>query len=374
MGDSTGFSATNFFVWPFIAAAAAGDALAAQAGEVARLLSSTTADAAPAAKLDWSTPSRVRLELATMELRDFSPVGRADGCPTLICAPFALHSATIADLAPGHSLVEALTRNGCRRLFLTDWRSASADMRLLTIDSYLAELNAAVDEIGAPVDLVGLCQGGWMALIYAARFPAKVRKLVLAGAPIDTDAGSSRFTVAAHTLPLGVFDELTRLGDGRMLGRRAVELWEPALHSEDVAAALQVAPDELSRQNTLQERFKVWSASTIDLPGAFYLQSVLWLFKENRLAGGRFVALGRQVDLGEIRHPLCLVAARDDEVVPLSQLMAVRRLVGTRPQDIESATGPGNHLSLFVGAENLRSTWPRVAQWLAEPQATAQAA
>src|SRR5437763_10744256 len=138
MGDSTGFSAANFFVWPFIAAAAAGDALAAQAGEVARLLNSTTADAAPAAKLDWSTPSRVRLELATMELRDFSAVGRTDGCPTLICAPFALHGATIADLAPGHSLVEALARGGCRRLFLTDWRSATADMRLFTIDSYLA--------------------------------------------------------------------------------------------------------------------------------------------------------------------------------------------------------------------------------------------
>src|SRR5205807_7706549 len=152
----------------------------------------------------------------------FSAVGRTDGCPTLICAPFALHGATIADLAPGHSLVEALTRNGCRRLFLTDWRSATADMGHLTIDSYLAELNAAVDEIGAPVDLVGLCQGWWMALIYAARFPAKVRKLVLAGAPIDTDASSSRFTRAAHALPFGVFDELTRLGDGRMEGRRAV--------------------------------------------------------------------------------------------------------------------------------------------------------
>ena len=36
MGENTGFSAGNFFVWPFIAAAAAGDALAAQAAEMAR--------------------------------------------------------------------------------------------------------------------------------------------------------------------------------------------------------------------------------------------------------------------------------------------------------------------------------------------------
>src|SRR3954464_12076844 len=124
MGDSTSFSAANFFVWPFIAAAAAGDALAVQAGEMARLLS-TPSDAAAPARLEWSTPSRVPLELATMELRDFSVPGPGRGPATLICTPLALHRATIADLAPGHSLIEVLRRNGCRRLFLTDWRSAT---------------------------------------------------------------------------------------------------------------------------------------------------------------------------------------------------------------------------------------------------------
>jgi pimeloyl-ACP methyl ester carboxylesterase len=44
---------------------------------------------------------------------------------------------------------------------------------LLSIDSYLADLNIAVDELGPPVDLIGLCQGGWLALVYAARFPKK---------------------------------------------------------------------------------------------------------------------------------------------------------------------------------------------------------
>ena len=374
MAESTSFSAANFLAWPFIAAAAASDALAAQAAEVARVLSSPAGDARPPAKPDWWTPSHVLLELPTMDLRSFCVPDTNQGTATLICAPFALHGATIADLAPGHSLIEVLKRNGCRRLFLTDWRSATAEMCHLTIDSYLAELNAAVDEIGAPVDLVGLCQGGWMALIYAARFPDKVRKLVLAGAPIDTDAQSSRFTVAAQTLSIAVFDELTRLGDGRMLGRRALELWEPALKSHDVAAALQVGAAELGRQTALQERFAVWSGSTIDLPGAFYRQAVLWLFKENRLAQGRFVALGRQIDLGVVRHPLFLVAASEDEVVPLPQLMAVRDLVGTRPQDVESVTSPGNHLSLFVGADTLRGAWSSVAGWLAEPQVQARAA
>jgi poly(3-hydroxyalkanoate) synthetase len=363
------FFATNFFVWPFIAAAATGDMLAAQAGEMARALSGSPPASPRPALLDWCSPNRVRLELSTMDLRDFSTAEATREVPVLVCAPFALHCATIADLAPGHSLVETLARHGCRRLFLTDWRSATAEMRFLTIDSYLAELNVAIDEVGAPVDLVGLCQGGWMALVYAARFPNKVRKLVLAGAPIDIAAAASRLSVAAQNLPFAVFDQLTRLGDGRLQGRQALELWEPALQSDEVAAALQVAPGELSRRPMLRDRFALWSASTLDLPGAFYHQSVLWLFKENRLAQGRFVALGRQIDLGAVRHPLFLLAAQGDRVAPAEQLMALRRLVGTRPHDIESVVELGNHLSLFVGGQTLRGAWSRAARWLAAPSA-----
>ena len=363
-------AAATYFVWPFIALAAAGDMLATQANEFARALSASSADFDPPAKFAWSTPNHVRLEMSTMDLRDFSTGSfstGSEGQPVLVCAPFALHGATIADLAPGHSLVEALQRNGCRRLFVTDWRSASADMRLLTIDSYLADLNVAVDEIGAPVDLVGLCQGGWMALAYAARFPNKVRKLVLAGAPIDTDAGASLLSAAAHTLPLGMFDELARLGEGRVLGRRAIDLWEPALQGSDALAALQIQPCEQARKAALLERFRAWSDATVDLPGAFYHQVVLWLFKENRLAEGRFTALGRRIDLGDVRHPLFLLAAEGDDVTPPAQLLAVRRLVSTAPSEVDSAIEPGGHLSLYVGGETLQGAWARIARWLGEP-------
>ena len=75
--------------------------------------------------------------------------------------------AAIADLAAGHSLVAALRGAGIGRLFMTDWRSASAEMRFLGIDEYLADLNVLVDRVGGLVDLIGLCQGGWLSLVYA---------------------------------------------------------------------------------------------------------------------------------------------------------------------------------------------------------------
>ena len=150
-------------------------------------------EAAAPKEPEWTTPNRVTLDLPSLLLRDFSS-GESRGRPVLVVTPFSLHDAALADLAPGHSPIESLLANGCHDLFLAQWKSATAKTRLNTIDSQFAALNVVVDEIGPPVDLIGLCQGGWLSLAYAARFPNKVRRLVLVGAPIDTAAAPSAFS------------------------------------------------------------------------------------------------------------------------------------------------------------------------------------
>src|SRR5271157_5558916 len=79
----------------------------------------------------------VRLDLRTMVLRDY---GRPGGIPTLVNAPFAGHRAMIADYHKGQSLVETLLEGGVSHVALTDWKSASEDMKDFEIDNYLEEL------------------------------------------------------------------------------------------------------------------------------------------------------------------------------------------------------------------------------------------
>jgi poly(3-hydroxyalkanoate) synthetase len=315
----------------------------------------------------WTTPHTITLELETVRLRDFGRVGQK-GPPTLLCAPYALHSAAITDLAPGHSLVAALRRAGLSRLFVTDWRSAGADMRSLGIDDYLADLNVLVDEIGAPVDLIGLCQGGWMALIFAARFPAKVRKLVLVGAPIDTAAGPSALTSLAAGSPLAMFQELVRLGDGILPGRKVLKFWGPEFVSaKDVRELLQ-SEEGIDSPAFVQlcALFQSWYTWTVDLPGRFFLQSVDKLYKRNELATGSFVALGHKIDLEAVRVPMFLLAARDDELVSPAQLFAMEHLAGAPAPDLRKALTSGRHIGLFAGKRTLEDDWPRIVRWLGE--------
>ena len=113
---------------------------------------------------------RVRLDLATMLLLEERELAVPRTATALIVAPFAVHEASIADFAEGHSLAQALAEGGAGPLALTYWKSATADMRDYGIDAYLGDLNIAIDDLGGRVSLVGLCQGGWLAAAYAARF------------------------------------------------------------------------------------------------------------------------------------------------------------------------------------------------------------
>lgn len=358
---SGGPSASTFFLWPALAAAAAGEIASACAKEFARLATGTEPEIRPEPR--WATSNTVLLELGSVRLRDFSV---ADGHPTLVCAPFALHDATIADLAPGHSLIGALLDAGLQRLLLTHWRSATPDMRFLSIDNYLDDLNVIVDDLGAPINLIGLCQGGWLALAYAARFPAKIRKLVLAGAPIDVAAGQSTISRLAGSTPMSVFEELVRLGDGRILGKSVLGLWaDSPLAAEEIRRVLQSSePIASAHFHELTMRFRDWFACTVDLPGTYYLEVVQHIYKENRLANGRFMALGQRLDLATVTTPLFLIAARNDEMVAPEQIFATEQLVGTAPHDIRTVTADSDHYGLFMGRRVLQQVWPDVAEWI----------
>jgi len=352
------------FLWPALAAAAARDLADFTAKQFANLAVSVAGERPK--EPQWATPHTIALELKTVRLRDFSTSAAIQ--PVLICAPFALHGASIADLARGHSLVSTLREAGLRRLLVADWRSATPDMRFLGIDDYIADLNVLIDKIGAPIDLIGLCQGGWLVLIYAARFPGKIRKLVLVGAPIDTAAAPSALSSLAEATPPAVFHELVQLGDGLLSGQRALNFWGPAsftaedvrelLHSEEAIGSEAFAD--------LNAAFKTWYDWTVDLPGQFFLETVEKLYKRNELASGAFVALGEKINLGDVAKPIFLLAARDDELVAPAQLFAVERLVGTPSSQLRKAVAPCRHLGLFVSKGVLNDVWPRIVHWLAE--------
>ena len=107
-----------------------------------------------------------------------------------------------------------------------------------------------------------------------------------------------------------------------------------------------------------------WYEDPLDLPGRWYLQAIRALFKENRLAKGEFVGLGRRLNLKSIACPLYLLAGESDDITTKEQVFEAENLVGTPKDRIEKKLVPGGHIGLFMGSRTLKETWPTIALWL----------
>ncbi|WP_443114653.1 alpha/beta fold hydrolase [Herbaspirillum seropedicae] len=317
-----------------------------------------------------ATPHRERLRLRTLTLREYGSADAAHAnAPTLIVAPYAGHTSVIADYDQGQSLVETLLGNGVEHVLLIDWHSASADMKDLEIDNYLADLCVVIDELGGRVRLVGLCQGGWISAMIAARFPEKVARLVLAGSPIDAGAGEGPLKQMVQRLPLRFYEDLVRSGGGLMRGSFMLQGWKnmhPDEHyfNEHLELLQHIDdPAYLAKRET----FAAWYETTVDLPGRWYLQAIGHIFKDNLLARGKYVALGQQLDLRQITCPLYLLAGERDDITTPEQVLNAAALVGTPAAQITQKIVPGGHIGLFMGSRTLAEVWPQIATWLVQP-------
>ncbi|MGI5131955.1 alpha/beta fold hydrolase [Pseudonocardia sp. CA-107938] len=313
----------------------------------------------------WHLPAEVRFRTPIAALRDVTaPADRAAATvPTLVLPPQAGHSSSIVDFSPEQSQLATLRGAGLVRLAALEWLPATAATRDATIDDYLAVVGRAVDDLGGRVNLVGDCQGGWLAAIYAALHPENVHTLTLAGAPLDFHAGDA---VIAHSTRLlhdlygmAPYRALVAAGGGTVPGAALLANFVGIAPAAEIGRQLELLqhldePDHVSRYRAFEDWFK----HTQDLPGAFYLWLVEHLFVRNELIAGELVVGGRRVDPAAITCPLHLLAGARDHITPPSQVFAFADAVGTPAADIVRRTTAGGHLGLFMGHDALRTDWP----------------
>ena len=119
----------------------------------------------------WSSPNKIVLETPIARLRDFSERSRAKVVPTLVLPPQAGHDSCIVDYSAEQSQMRAIIAAGLTRAYSLDWIGATDATKDVGIDDYLQVIDQSIDRLGGTVNLVGDCQGGWLATIYAALEP-----------------------------------------------------------------------------------------------------------------------------------------------------------------------------------------------------------
>src|SRR5437588_12559105 len=138
----------------------------------------------------------------------------------------------------------AILEAGLERALALDWVGATPATADASIEDYLEVVDDAVGHAGGTVNLIGDCQGGWLAAIYAALHPEQINTLTLAGAPIDFHCGEPVIYAALRTMApggnLAFYRGLVAAGGG-------------VLRGEDMLAGfIAIKPDnEIGRQTQL---------------------------------------------------------------------------------------------------------------------------
>ena len=312
----------------------------------------------------WATRHRIVRRTALTRLRDFSPASPSDVVPTLVLPPQAGHDSCIVDFSAGQSQMRTIRAVGLDRLYSMDWIGATQATKDATISDYLGEIAACIDEIGGPVNLVGDCQGGWLATVYAALHPENVNTLTIAGAPIDFHAGDAVIHESVRALSdedLRFYKNMVALGGGVLKGEFLLGGFIVIKPENEVGKQLQLLAHVRDARHVERYRaFEDWFKHTQDIAGPFYLWLVEHLFRDNELIGGTLRIGDEVVDLGRIECPVNLLAGASDHITPPEQVFALADAVSTPAGRITRRTTSGGHLGLFMGTEALRDHWPVV--------------
>jgi poly(3-hydroxyalkanoate) synthetase len=313
----------------------------------------------------WSTPNEVVLEAPIARLRDFSTVKTGRLVPTLVLPPQAGHDSCIVDYSAEQSQMRTIVSSGLARAFSLDWKGASAETADASIDDYLDFIDRAVEHCGGRVNLVGDCQGGWLATIYAALAPERVNTLTLAGAPIDFHAGEPVIhEVLRRFAPGGdlrFYQSLVDAGGGVLKGEHMLAGFILIQPGNEVSRQLKLLLNIDDPAHVARYReFEDWFKHTQDIPGPFYLWIVRNLFRDNALVSGSLKVGRRKVSLAKLEIPLNLLAGATDHITPPDQVFALAAHASTRPELIQRRVTTGGHLGLFMGREALREHWPPI--------------
>jgi polyhydroxyalkanoate depolymerase len=307
----------------------------------------------PHEPLDWAIKNTITYENDSLFLRSFNSLPKVDKTPILILAPNAGHHENIAE-----PLIErCLKVDSDRAVYVVDWKEATptSPNRKDSIDDLVRNVGECVKLLGNKVHLLTLCQGAWVGAIYAALYPDTVLSYTDAAGPIDFCVGGGKIQEMCQTLPMSFYENMVAAGGGvqkgefQLYGFKAMNSYDRYVGDYCDLWDAVCAGSEKDIQKW--HRFKDWYDQPKDLAGAWYLQAVDQLFRQNLLITGKLEILGQKVNLCNIKCPVFLIAGDKDDITLPDQVFALEKVV-CGPVTKYVLTNAG-HIGVFVKPASL---------------------
>lgn len=311
------------------------------------------------------TPHEVIHRQNKLEVRWYP--ARRPGGQAVVIVPSLINRAWIVDLEPERSLVGGLSALG-HDVYLIDWGIPGPEDARTTVDDVVLDLlRRSVDRVRRHArrrpHLLGYCQGGTLAAMYAALLPDTVEGLAVFNAPFRFSEGG-RFQSFVQDLDLNAVIDPDRLVPVDLM-KIGFKLLDPMGNWTKFLAVERDAHDPRRLARTLaRER---WLEENVPLPGTFALEFIRRAYQDDALLDGAWQVGGQTVDLRRWEGPLLVVASKRDFIAPPASVLPLARATGSRKVR-EELLNIG-HIGVVVGGFGPAVFYPLLDEWFREASA-----
>ncbi len=296
----------------------------------------------------------------------YRPLVDRPHAPPLLVVYSLVNRPDILDLQAGRSLVEGLLREGVD-VYLLDWARPGPGDRGLSLEDYVEDhlgrcIRRLVEHAGCPgpIDVLGVCQGGTLALCHAALHPARVRRLVSVVTPVDFHTPDNLLTNLLSHVDVDLLVDTLGNVPGSLLNFAFLSLSPFRLTGQKYLNLLEIADDaENLAHFLLMER---WLMDSPDQAGEAFRAFAKDVVQGNKLIRGELRIGTRRVDLARIRAPVLNVYATRDHLVPPAAARALAGALGETPYS--ELAFEGGHIGIFASRRAQAEIPPAIARWL----------
>jgi polyhydroxyalkanoate synthase len=315
-----------------------------------------------------TTEGAVVFENPLIQLIQYKPLTAKVHARPFVLVPPSINKFYILDLQPENSMIRFAVEQG-HTVFVVSWKNPHEPESKMTWDDYLelgpiAAIHAVQAITGArDVNALGFCVGGTLlasalAVMYA-RGEKPVASVTLMTALLDfEDAG---------VLDIFIDEQQVRmreksLGKGGLMPGRDLANTFSSLRANDLVWNY-VVSNYLEGKQPPAFDLLYWNGDSTNLPGPMYAWYLRNMYLENSLRiPNKLTCCGQPVDLGRIRVPTYVFAAREDHIVPWKAAYAsARAMPGTdgKGKDVRYVLGASGHIagSINPASKNKRSYW-----------------
>lgn len=302
--------------------------------------------------------------------------------PLVIVSPLAVNMG-IYDLFPERSFIRYMLAQGFP-VYLVNWGSPQRRHDSLTLANYFADrlpvfLGRVREHSGQQdLSLHGWSLGGLFSYAYTAlSHDAHIRNLVLVGAPCDYHTNGMlgiHYRRLARSLRwigkrTGFRVHKTRPGIWRASGTGnalAFKLTSPVGSLRSYLKLLRHLQDDnfVVKHATNAAFLDGMEAYT----GASMQDIIQYLITDNLLARGRLPMANRPALLADINANLLMITGKQDVIVTRTCSRALLKQIKSR--DVTELEVAGGHMSIVGGDCAARDSWPAIAHWLTERDAS----